>query len=277
MPTLGRFRYLEARPPGTSSDWSGRRGAASGLKGTLVLIHAFPLGARMWDPQLALAEQGWRIIAPQLRGFGGAAASPAASSVDEFAADIVDLLDALHIEHAVIAGLSLGGYIAFELFRRAPLYFRGLVLADTRAQADQPQAVEGRQNMIAAVRERGVAAAADEMLPKLVCDATRTNRPEVITALREMILENPADTVAGAIVALMTRPDSRPLLPDIHCPTLVVVGDQDAITPPVMSEEMQRLIPGAELAVIPDAGHMSNMEQPAAFNHALAQFLARRA
>jgi pimeloyl-ACP methyl ester carboxylesterase len=151
-----------------------------------------------------------------------------------------------------------------------------MVLADTRAQPDAPQALEGRQHMIANVRERGVTAAAEEMLPKLVCDSTRANRPDVVTALREMILENSADAVAGAIVALMTRPDSRPLLRDVRCPTLVVVGEQDAITPPAMSEEMQRLIPGADLAVIPDAGHMSNMEQPAAFNVVLGRFLERR-
>lgn len=230
----------------------------------------------MWDEQLQFAEQGWRVIAPLLRGFGGAGASPVATSMDEFAADVIDLLDGLRIEHAVIGGLSMGGYITFALFRHAPTYFRGMVLADTRAQADPPQALEGRLNMMAAVRERGVAAAADEMLPKLVCQRTRTERPEVVAGLRRMILETPADTVAGAIQALMTRPDCRPLLPGIHCPTLVLVGDQDAITPPAMSEEMQRLIPGASLEVIPDAGHMANMEQPAAFNRALAGFLERR-
>ena len=114
------------------------------------------------------------------------------------------------------------------------------------------------------------------MLPKLVSGSTVTNHADVVDTLRAMMLRNQADVVAGAIAALMTRPDSLPLLPAIHCPTLIVVGDQDAITPPAMSEEMQRSIPGAELVVIPDAGHMSNMEQPAAFNRALARFLERR-
>jgi len=268
------LQYLEARPPGASRP--GLRGASNSLKGTLILIHAFPLSARMWEPQLGLAEQGWRIVAPQLRGFGGTPASSVASSVDEYAADIIDLLDHLHIENAVVAGLSLGGYIMFAMFRHAPGYFHGMVLADTRAQPDPPQAIEGRKHMIEAVRAGGTAAAADEMLPKLVCDWTRTHRPEVVAGLREMMLENPSDVVAGAITALMTRPDSRPLLPTVRCPTLVIVGDQDAITPPPMSEEMQQLIPGAELAVIPDAGHMSNMEQPERFNSALARFLERR-
>jgi non-heme chloroperoxidase len=277
MPTLGRFHYLEALPPaGTSSSASRPRGAGGGLLGTLVLIHGFPLTARMWEPQLALAAQGWRVIAPQLRGFDGTPAASVASSVDDFAGDLVDLLDGLHIDQAVIGGLSMGGYITFALFRHAARYFRGVVLADTRAQADAPQAVAGRQRMLQAVRERGAAAAADEMLPKLVCDATRANNPALVDTIRAMMVGNSSDVVAGAILALMTRPDATPVLSTIHCPTLIVVGDQDEITPPALSEEMQRAIPGAELVVIPDAGHMSNMEQPAAFNAALARFLERR-
>jgi pimeloyl-ACP methyl ester carboxylesterase len=276
MPMLGRLQYLDALPTKTSSHASSVRGSAGGLMGTLVLIHGFPLSARMWEPQLELAELGWRIIVPYLRGFDGAPPSQVATSVDDYAGDIIDLLDGLHVDQAVIGGLSMGGYITFALFRHAPRYFRAMVLADTRAQADPPEAVEGRRAMMTAVQERGVAAAAAEMLPKLVCDMTRSNRPEVVETLRAMMLGNSADVVAGAITALMNRPDSRPGLSTIHCPTLVVVGQEDVITPPAMSEDMQRAIAGAELVVIPDAGHMANMEQPAAFNAALARFLAQR-
>ena len=273
MPTLGRFRYLEARPAGASS---GITRSAGGVSNTLVLIHGFPLSARMWEPQLELANQGWRVIAPQLRGFDGAADSSPAQSMDDYAADIIDLLDALHLDQAVIGGLSMGGYITFALFRHAPRYFRAMVLADTRAQPDAPQAKEGRQRMLEAVRSTGVQAAAAEMLPKLVCDATLRDHPEVVETLSRMMLSNSTETVAGAIVALMTRPDSVPLLTGIHCPTLVLVGDQDAITPPPLSEDLQRGIKGAELVVIPNAGHMSNMEQPQAFNRALSHFLEHR-
>ena len=276
MPVVGRLRYLEALPREGSS-FSPRPGGGAGqLHGTLILIHGFPLTARMWEPQLELAEHGWRVIAPQLRGFDGPPAEDVAASVDDYAGDVIDLLDALHIEQAVIGGLSMGGYITFAMFRHAPRYFRGLILADTRAQADTPEGVEGRKRMLQLVHEQGAAAAADEMLPRLIGASTRTSRPEVEHTIRGMILSNSTETIAGAITALMTRPDAMPLLSAIHCPTLVVVGDEDVITPPAASEEITRGIAGAELAIVQKAGHMSNMEQPAAFNLALARFLDHR-
>ena len=272
--TIGRFRYIEVLPRGLT-DRSGPGGAAR-PKGALVLIHGFPLGPTMWEPQLELAEHGWRVVVPQLRGFEGPPAAIAGSSVDDFAGDLIDLLDALHIEDAVIGGLSMGGYIAFAMFRHAPRYFRGLVLADTRAQPDSPEAVAGRQGMLQLLKDQGPAAIADELLPKLVGDSTRSRRPEIVQRIRSLILSNSTETIAGALTALMTRPDSTPTLSAIHCPTLIVVGAEDAITPPSLSEDMQRGIAGAELVVVPGAGHMSNMEQPAAFNEALALFLEYR-
>ena len=276
MPVVGRFRYLEALPRDVSSFATRPGGGAGQLHGTLLLIHGFPLTARMWEPQLDLAEHGWRVIVPQLRGFDGPPAENVAASVDEYAGDVIDLLDALHIEQAVIGGLSMGGYITFAVFRHAARYFRGMILADTRAQADTAEGVEGRKRMLQLVRERGAAAAADEMLPRLIGASTRVSRPDVEQTIRGLILSNSTETIAGAIMALMTRPDATPLLPTIHCPTLVVVGDEDVITPPAASEEIKRGISGAELVIIPGAGHMSNMEQPDAFNVALARFLDHR-
>ena len=270
---LGRFHYVESLPPGVSSSAARPRGAAGEVRGTLVLIHGFPLGAHMWDPQRPLAERGWRVVAPSLRGFDGTAADPIAESVDDFAGDLIDFLQALHIEDPVICGLSMGGYIAFALFRHVPGLFRGLILADTRAQGDAPEAVEGRKRMRAAVLEQGAQVAADEMLPKLVCEATRFKKPEVVEQLRRMIVSNARETIAGAVTALMTRPDATPVLREIHCPTLIIVGDQDALTPPHFSQDMQRGIRGSELVVVENAGHMSNMEQPDHFNAAVARFL----
>jgi 3-oxoadipate enol-lactonase len=265
MPSAGRVRYLEA-PPSRSER----------PRSTLVLLHAFPLNARMWEPQLALADHGWRVLAPHYRGMDGGIQDPPAVSIDDYAGDVIDLLDSLHIEDAVIGGLSLGGYVAFGLFRHAPRYFRGIVLADTRSQADPPEAAQGRARLLSAVREKGPSAAADEMVPRLLGETTRARRPDVVERVRTLILSNPATAIAGAITAIMTRPDSTPLLSSIHCPTLIVVGEQDTLTPPAMSQEMQRGIPGSELVVIPDAGHLSSLEQPSSFNAALARFLEHR-
>ena len=245
-------------------------------RGALVLLHAFPLNARMWAPQLALAERGWRVIAPQLRGFDDGDHDPPAASVDDFAGDVIDLLDALHLHEAVIGGLSMGGYVALAMFRHAPRYFHGLVLADTRAEADTTEGVDGRRRMLTLVRERGPSAVADEMLPKLLGPTTRATRPDVVERVRAIALSNSADAIAGALTALMTRPDSTGLLPAIHCPTLILVGDEDVVTPPALSETLHKAITGSELRLIPQSGHLSSIECADAFNDTLARFLDHR-
>jgi pimeloyl-ACP methyl ester carboxylesterase len=246
-----------------------------------VLIHAFPLNARMFEAQLELADGGWHVVAPQLRGFDLARATdvstePPATSIDDYAGDVIDLLDALHVGEAVIGGVSMGGYIAFAVFRHAPRYFQGLLLADTRPQADTAEGIEGRKRMLALVGAKGPAAVADEMLPKLLSDETRQMRREIVGRVRDLVLANSTEAIAGAISALMTRPDSTPLLSSVHCPTLIVVGERDTITPPPLSDAMCAAIPGSELVTIPGAGHLSNVEQPRAFNQALARFLEHR-
>ena len=265
MPVIGRLRYLEAAADGTPRP-----------RGTLLLIHGFPLNARMWEPQLALAASGWRVIAPQLRSMDGGSTDQPATSMDDHAGDIIDLLDALHVDDAAVGGLSMGGYIAFALFRLAPRYVRALVLADTRPQADTPEGVDGRRKMLALVKEKGPAAVADEMMPKLLGEHTRRTRPDVADRVRSLILASSADAIANAITALMTRVDSSPLLESIHVPTLIMVGEQDTITPPPLSEQMHQAIKGSEYIAIPNAGHLANLEQPDAFNAALVGFLEHR-
>lgn len=262
MPTP--LRYLEAHPP------AGRR-----VAGTVVLLHAFPLNARMWEPQLALSAQGWRIIAPQLKGMDGGHGEHPQSSFDDIAGSLVDLLDALHVERAVIGGVSMGGYQAFALYRWAKRYFTGLILADTRADADTPQAADGRRQMLALLAEQGPAAVADAMIPRLLGDTTRRTRPDLVASVRALVLANPADAIAGALTAIMNRADSTPLLAKIDCPVLVMVGDEDVVTPPALSVQMHEALHGSELVAIPASGHLSNLEQPEAFNGALARFLSR--
>jgi 3-oxoadipate enol-lactonase len=258
---------------------SSSKGGSGGGAGTLVLIHGFPLNTDMWQPQLEMASRGWRVVVPALRGFGpgpDARKEPPAASVDDYAGDIIDLLDTLHVKDAVICGLSMGGYIAFAIYRHAATYFRGLVLADTRSQADAPEAVANRKGMQQLVREKGQGAVADALLPKLVCDATRASKPSVVENLRTQITSTSVESIVGALDALMTRPDSTPILATLRIPVLIFVGDQDAITPLPLSEQMHHDIPGSQLVVIKDAGHMSNMEQPRAFNDALGGFLDKR-
>jgi len=242
----------------------------------LVLLHAFPLNARMWEGQLALAGSGWRVIAPQFRGFDAAAGEPPASSVDDYAGDVIDLLDALHVKQAVVGGLSMGGYVAFALLRLAARYVQGLVLADTRSQADTPEGMAGRRRLLQLLDDKGPSAVAEEMIPKLIGNTTQLTKPTVVETVRSLALASQADAIAGAIRALMSRPDSTPLLSAIHVPTLIVVGEEDTLTPPAASEEMHRAIAGSEIVRIPEAGHLSNLEQPERFNAALAAFLSHR-
>ena len=182
MPAAARLRYLEALPSGTDRP-----------RGTLVLVHAFPLNARMWEPQLAIANQGWRVVAPQLRGVDGDQ-NPPASSVDEYAGEVIDLMDALDIHEAVIGGLSMGGYVTLAMFRHAPRYFLGMILADTRPQADTPEGVEGRKRMLRLVHE-GIAVARSLLL----------SVPAPDRAARSALFSNSTESIAGAIHALMTR------------------------------------------------------------------------
>ena len=230
----------------------------------------------MWDGQLSLAQRGWRVIAPQLRRFDSGAGDPPATSMDDYAGDVIDLLDNLHVKQAVIGGLSMGGYVAFAILRLAARYVQGLVLADTRPQADTPEAVASRTKLLALVQAKGPSAVADEMLPKLLGATTRASRPDIVEQVRALVLANSTEAIGGAIRALMSRPDSTPLLSSIHVPTLIVVGDEDVLTPRALSEEMHRSIAGSELAVIEHAGHLSNLEQPAAFDAVLARFLDHR-
>jgi pimeloyl-ACP methyl ester carboxylesterase len=256
----GRMRYLEA-----GSGWP------------VVLLHAFPLSADMWRPQLEQAPDGWRLIAPDLRGFGrsaGPSSSAGPTTMDDLAADIVQLLDILELERATIGGLSMGGYVTFALFRRAPERFFRMILADSRAQADTPDGREARHKMLELVRRGGARAVADEMLPKLLGESTRRERPDVAQRVRNLIEVNETPGIAGAIEAMMTRPDSTPLLASIGVPALIVVGAEDTLTPPADSESMNRQIRRSQLVTLPQAGHLSSLEVPDAFSTALANFLA---
>jgi pimeloyl-ACP methyl ester carboxylesterase len=246
----------------------------------LLLIHAFPLTADLWTPQIEAPPPGWRLIAPDLRGFGphdgGASLKAGVSlntSMDDYAADIEDLTSALQLDRVTLAGLSMGGHIIFAVARRRRLRLRALVLADTRAQADTEEGRAGRRKMMALAEAEGPAAVAREMLPKLVGETTHRERPAVAATVRELIGVNSPDAIRAALAAMMGRPDSTPLLGSIAVPTLVIVGDEDTLTPPANAEELHKGIRGSTLVRIPRAGHLSSLERPDAFNAELSGFL----
>ncbi len=243
----------------------------------MLLVHGFPFSSRLWAEQLARPPEGWRLIAPDLPGFGESpppAAAVDAYSMDLFADVLAALLDEKGIGKAVVCGLSMGGYIALALWRRHRDRVAALVLADTRAETDDAAARAARASSTAGVRARGsVAEAVESMLPRLLSAATLRDRPGVVKRLRGMMETTPVETFARAQTGMAVRPDSTGLLPAIDVPALVVVGAEDGITPPAAARAMAAAIPGAALRVIPAAGHVTPPEVPAAFGAALSGFL----
>ena len=253
---------IRAVPPGTP---------------VLVLLHAFPLHAGMWEPQLAGAPSGWIVLAPDFRGFGRSdlgRRGPSAPSIDDYADDVLALLDQLEISEAVFAGLSMGGYVAFSLFRCAPARVAGLVLADTRAEADGAEARAGRAATLARLERGDVTGVVGAMLPKLLSPATLAGRPEILARVRAILEAADPRAMVEATTRLRDRPDSSPLLALIRCPVTVVGGAEDALTPAEEIRGLAARIPGARLALIEGAGHLASVEQPQAFNAELARLLA---
>jgi pimeloyl-ACP methyl ester carboxylesterase len=241
----------------------------------LVLLHAFPIGANLWEPQMRAVPAGWRLITPDLRGFGGTTEmdSLSALSMADFADDVMDLLGELGITHAVIGGCSMGGYAVFALYQSAPHLFDGMILANTRANADSPEARANRRNMLALVDREGPSGVARDMMPKLLGKTTHETEPEIEATIRRLIKQQSPIAIRTAIHRMMHRPDSLPLLPQVAVPTLVVTGEEDEMIPVDESRRIASGISGAQLVIIPRAGHLANIEQPEAFNDAVNAFL----
>lgn len=243
---------------------------------TLVLLHAFPLGAGMWEPQMRAIPRGWRYITPDLRGFGGTTdpGGENSPSIDDYAQDVVDLLGEMGIPRAVVGGCSMGGYAVFALLRRASGMVDGVVLADTRAGADSLEGRAGRRAMLALVDREGPSGVAREMMPKLLGETTQATDSSIESQVRRLIKQQSPEAIRGAIHRMMERPDSTPLLAGLDVPVEVIVGEEDVLTPVEESRKIAEAIPGARLDVIPGAGHLSNLEQPERFNAVLGAFLA---
>jgi pimeloyl-ACP methyl ester carboxylesterase len=243
----------------------------------LVLTHAFPLGGAMWEGQTKALPPGWRLLAPDMRGFGGSTLPEpdADPSIDDYADDVIDLLRELDIATPVIGGMSMGGYVTFAVLRRAPTLARAVILADTRASADTSEGRANRRGMLALVDREGPSGVARDMIPKLLGKTSFESRADVEPLVRRLIKQQSQAAIRGAIFRMMDRPDSFATLHALAVPTLIVTGEEDTLTPVDDARKMHAANPKAELVLIPRAGHLANLETPDAFNGAVSAFLGR--
>jgi 3-oxoadipate enol-lactonase len=244
--------------------------AGSGTE-VVLLLHAFPLSSEMWEPQVRALAGRFRVIAPDYRGLGRSRPAPSLSTMGGIVADVRTLLRSLGVRRVSVAGLSMGGYVAFELYRQAPGMVKALALCDTRATPDTVEGRAGRETFARSALEHGLGWVADDFVPKLL---RPDPAPTVVARVREIVMGGTPEGVAAAQRGMALRPDSVPTLARIEVPTLVVVGEQDRLTPRSDAQAMQAGVAGSRLAVIPGAGHLPNLEAPDAFNRTLSSFFA---
>src|SRR5690242_2347127 len=245
----------------------------TGMGQPVVLLHGYPFNRTLWNEQVAALSNRYRVITPDLRGLGESEATPGAATMNRMAQDVAALLDHLEIPRPVIGGLSMGGYVALAFYKQFRSRVRALILADTRAQADTEEGKQTRQQQAEKALAEGMAGIADSMLPKLLTPETVSKRPDLVKRVRDMMLKTKPEGAAGALLGMAERDDQTPLLSKIACPTLILVGREDPITPVRDSEKMNREIAGSRLVVIDHAAHVSNLEQFEQFNDELVQFL----
>ena len=240
----------------------------------LLLIHGFPLNSMMWEIQLEDLGDAARVLAPDLRGFGYSAVPSLPYSMDLLARDCAGLLDYLGITRpVVVCSLSMGGYVALEFYRQFPERVAGLILAATRAAPDSDEGKAGRDEMIKLVEAEGVTAVVAGMLPKLMSPGIYEAEPNVVEFVQEMMESASVEGVVGALGAMRDRPDSRPTLTEIDVPVLVIHGADDQLIPQAEAKAMADAVEGSLFEIVPDAGHLPNIEQPDIFNDAVIDFV----
>lgn len=240
----------------------------------ILFIHGFPLSHAMWAPQIEAFKANYRIIAPDLRGFGGSTFTAGTVSMRQFAEDMLAVLDHLGIsEPVILCGLSMGGYIAWQFVENSPDRLNGLILCDTKAAPDSEEAATGRHKLAESVLKNGAGVVAQSMPEKLFAKKTLTDRVGIVNDCKQMMLAAPPEGIAAALRGMAERPDMSALLPKIKVPTLVIVGEEDQITTAQEMSRMASAIPGATFLKVPGAGHMAPLEQPGPVNEAIKSLL----
>ncbi len=249
--------------------------ADQGAGPPVLLVHGFPFDHTMWDAQIGALSERYRVVAPDLRGFGQSGVTEGKVTMEQFADDLAALLEALEVEEPVVfCGLSMGGYVAWQFWRKYSQRVRGLILCDTRAVADAPEAAKGRLRTAERVLREGPGLLAEAMIPKVFAESTRKNNPSVVESVRRVILAARPQGIAAAARGMAERPDVTGMLGQIGCPTLVVVGELDVISPPDEMRSLAEAMPNARLVRIAGAGHLAPLENPGEANAAMSEFLA---
>ncbi|MEW6735038.1 MAG: alpha/beta hydrolase [Acidobacteriota bacterium] len=239
----------------------------------LVFIHGHPFNRSMWREQISTFSQRYRVIVPDLRGYGESEVVAEKTMLEDFAQDIAAILDSLKVSKIILAGLSLGGQIVLEFYHLFPQRVHALILADTFAQLDSDEKRQERYKIAERILKEGMNEYAKELLPKMLAAKTIQEQPEVAEYLLNMMRTAPAKGAAAALRGRAERQDYTPLLPQIAVPTLIVVGSEDQFTPVSDAEFMRARIPNSRVAVIEATGHMPNLEKPAVFNNILNEFI----
>lgn len=240
----------------------------------IILIHGFPLNKSMWNKQIDMLSETYRVIAYDVRGHGNSTAGTADFSIELFVDDLLGLMDALKIDRAILCGLSMGGYIALNAVENFPKRFDALILCDTNCIADKPEAIRKRLMAINSIRENGLEQYSDESLKVLFAPESFVTSKEKIALVKEMIMKTPLETLSRTLLALTRRKETCTKLTDIHIPVLIVVGKEDQITPPDAALQMQKKIKRATLNILEYAGHLSNIENSYEFNYQLIKFVS---
>lgn len=248
-----------------------QQGFGSGLP--LILLHPYPLNSRFWSNQLSALSKTRHVIAPNFRGYGATRAEPQDDfTIARFAADVRNTLATAQVPKAIFAGCSMGGYVLFELWRQAPELVAAMVLLDTKAEPDDDAALATRRELIENVRAVGTADM-PETAAGLLSELTRETKPGVVRDVRAWAEEPSCTTIIRTLEMLANRPDSQPTLATINVPTLIMVGENDTVAPPDGAVRIQNSIKDAQLEIIPNAGHLAALENPAAVNAAFLKFL----